>query len=134
MLRDIVLEQQRSIGRAQYPGIRRILHGDWQTMQGAHRRTRRIACVGLTLRTIRIDGNESRQLGVVCGDTREMSLERLTCGNLTPRQSLGKSGGRKFAGIRFNRHRAGMHELPANDESTGTGFAFPLMSGGVLHG
>jgi hypothetical protein len=27
-----------------------------------------------------------------------------------------------------------MPELRGNDDSTGTGFAFPLMSGGMLHG
>ena len=103
-------------------------------MQRSHRRACRVACVGLTARTIGIDGNESRKLGVVRGNTREMGLNHIACGNLTPRQSLGKSGGRQFAGIGFDRHGARMHELRGNDDSTGMGFAFPMKSGGVLHG
>jgi len=102
-------------------------------MQRSHRRACRVACVGLTARTIRIYGNESRKLSVECGDAREMGLERIACGNLAPRQSLGKNRSRKFAEIGFNRHGARLHELRGNDDSTGTGFAFPLMTGGVLH-
>ena len=64
-------------------------------MQRSYRRACRVACVGLTACTIGIDGNESRKAGVVCGNAREMSLDHITCGNLTPRQSLGKRGGRQ---------------------------------------
>ena len=103
-------------------------------MQRSHRRTCRVACVGLTACTIGIDGNECRKAGVVRGNTREMSLNHIACGNLTPRQSLGKSGGRQSAGIGFDRHGARMHELLGNDDSTGMGFAYPISSGGVLHG
>ena len=70
-------------------------------MQRSDRPACRVACVGLTARTIRIDGDESRKAGVVRGDAREMRLEHITCGNLTPRQSLGKRGGRQFAETGF---------------------------------
>jgi hypothetical protein len=39
-----------------------------------------------------------------------------------------------LARINCNRHGARMPDLRGDDDSTGTGFAFPLMSGGMLHG
>ena len=103
-------------------------------MQRAYGRACRVACIGLTTRTIRIDCNESGKLSVACGDAREMGLDYIACGNLTPRQSLGKNGGRNFAKTCFSRHGPRMPELRGNDDSAGMGFAFPLMSGGMLHG
>jgi hypothetical protein len=134
LIRHVVLEQRRSIRRAQTPRVGEILYGNRNAVQRSDRTACRVACIGLTACTIGIDGNESRKGGVVCGNAREMSLKHSTCGNLTPRQSLGKSGGRQFAEIGFDRHGARMHELLGNDDSTGTGFAYPLSSGGVLHG
>jgi len=107
---------------------------DWQAMQRPYRRACRVACLGLTARTIGIDRNEGRKLGIARGDAREMGLKHSTCGNLTPCQSLGQSDGRQFARTGFYRHGARMHELRGNDDSAGMGFAFPLMSGGMLHG
>ena len=84
-------------------------------MQRSHRRACRVACVGLTAHTVQIDGNESRKPGVVCGDAREMGLDHIACGNLTPRQSLGESGGRNLAKISFSRHD---RECPNSAEMT----------------
>ena len=92
-------------------------------MQRSYRIACRVACIGLTACTIGIDGNESRKGGVVCGNAREMSLKHSACGNLTPRQSLGKSVGHQFAEIGFDRHGARMQELLGNEDSTGTVFA-----------
>lgn len=134
LIRHVVLEQQRSIRRVQTPRVGEILYGNRNAMQRSYRTACRVACVGLTACTVGIDGHESRKAGVVRGNTCEMSLEHSTCGNLTLCQSLGKPGCRPFAEIGIDRHGARMHELSGNDDSAGTGFAYPLSLGGVLHG
>jgi len=103
-------------------------------MQRSCRPACRVAGVGLTASTIRIDSNESREPGVVRADARKVRLERITCRNLTPRQGLGKRDSRKLAGIFVKRHGARMHELRGNDDRAGTGLAFFRIAGGAIHG
>ena len=134
LVRDMVLEQRRSIGCSQSPRIGQILHGDGHAMQRADRPACRIASVGLKACTFGIDSQERRKFAVVRGDPGEMRFERITCGNLTPSQGVGKRSCGQLAGVFANHHGARLHELPGNDDNIGTRLAYSSRLGGVLYG
>jgi len=78
---------------------------------------------------------ECEQFGLLPRGRNDLNAERLLI--RLPRRRQGEhreDGGRNLAKISFSRHGARMPELRGNDDSTGTGFAFPVMSGGMLHG
>ena len=96
---------------------------------------RGVAGIGLTARTICIDSDESREARVALSNPGKMRIESQSRAEISRRaKALASAAARELTKTVVDRHDLSMHELAGNDDSAGMGFAFPLMSGGMLHG